>query len=151
MTTKLDTPYTTRHRHRVAAGQVRLQAPWDWMGVQMAMQLAAAAYRIASYQTRHVQAQDVAAAALRGDLDEVGTEHLSMQRMRELFAQHLTEAFSDLAFGAAVERGGCWPGSDYPRVASAMLDQVPPDWRPQYPQFGHPEPGKAATDQELRP
>lgn len=142
MTAKPDTPYTTRHRHRVAAGQVRLQAPWDWMGVQMAMQLAAAAYRIASYQTRHVQAQDV--AGLEDDPDGFNlatTEHLTMEQMRAAFADALVDAFGHLVRGAAVDQR-VFPDDQFAQVATSLLDTVPSHWRPQYPQFGAFEPGK---------
>lgn len=142
---KPSTMHSRDWRQRSTDGLVRLESPWGWLGVQDAMKLAAAAYRVASYQARHVQARDV--VGLQPDEDgfnQVTTEHLSMQRMRECFAEHLAEAFQDLLRAAAVDRAQCWPESDYVRIASVIVDDVPDAWRPQYPQFGTAEPGKVS-------
>lgn len=140
---KPSTMHSRDWRQRSTDGLVRLESPWGWLGVQDAMKLAAAAYRVASYQARHIQARDV--VYLQPDEDwfnQVITEHLTMQRMRECFVEHLADAFQDLLRAAAVDRGQCWPESDYVRIASLIVDDVPDTWRPQYPQFGTAEPGK---------
>jgi hypothetical protein len=141
-----------RARERKTQGLVRLQSPWGWLGVTETMNIAAAAYRVASYESRHVQARDVAGVEPDPDgFNQVTTEHLTMQRMRECFVEHLVEAFEDLLRAAAVERGACWPGSDYSRLAALFVEGVPADWRPQYPQFGTPEPGKICMATEDKP
>lgn len=131
-------------RQRSTEGLVRLESPWGWLGVQDAMKLAAAAYRVASYQARHVQARDVV-SEVPGSFESITTEHMTMQEMREAFCECLADVFSDLLSGMAVDRGACWPDeADYSLIASRFLDSVPSDWRPQYPQFGTAEPGKVS-------
>lgn len=127
-----------RMRQRSKVGLVRLQSPWEWLGVQDAMKLAAAAYRVASYDARHVQHPQ-----------DQSTAHLSMQDMRELFCESLAQAFAALLSGAAVERRACWPDLvDRVTLAHRMVASVPDDWRPQYPQFGAAEPGKVSQPVE---
>lgn len=68
--------------------------------------------------------------------------HASTLELRQSFAENLADMFRDLALGDAVTRGGCWPVDantppfrNYPQIAAALCEDVPTDWRPQYPVY----------------
>lgn len=146
MTTKSTSTHRMREaRQRAGQGLVALESPHSWLGVHRASQLAAEAYRIASYSARHVQARDVPDDDPDGE-DAYTTDGVSMNDMRERFVQDFAEVFRDLVFFEAAERIGClaWDRQAIRDVANAWRTSVPDTWAPELPQFGTPELGKVS-------
>lgn len=117
---QLHREHQARLRERRRAGAQRVQAPWHWLTIADVRRFAAEAYRVAAYDTRHIE-----------DGEPCTPEH---------FASQLQEAFSTFVAALAQQKGVPCAPANAEHYAACMRRDVPESWQPQYPLFALPEP-----------
>lgn len=103
------------YRLRRKDGRVAALLPWRWLTLQDVQRLAVEAYRSASY-------------GLSRDLPDPNCSP-------ESFAYELQQAFEVLVADAALAAGVLAGPAGAPAFARRMRQDVPADWKPQYPVF----------------
>jgi hypothetical protein len=99
--------------HRSQKGVKQLARPWDWLTpLAEVRQLATEAYRAASFGL--------------SDPDD------RVEEPREYFVDQLVQAFECLVQGAGAGAGIAGP-SERLHYAACLREELPDDWRPQYP------------------
>lgn len=100
--------------HRTKKGIKQLARPWDWLTLADVRKLATEAYRAASFGI--------------SDPDD------QVEEPREYFVDELVHAFDCLVQGAAASAGIGGP-SERLHYAACLREELPDDWRPQYPVY----------------
>lgn len=107
------------YRDRRKAGLVPVALPWHWLTQADVQRLAVEAYRIASH------------AMIEGLKDvSYPTTHAA-----EDFGLDLQQVFETLVADAANAAGIGLSPSNAPLFAKSMREDLPADWKPQYPIF----------------
>jgi hypothetical protein len=117
--------HQTDYRYRVKKGLKPALKPWYWLSLADVQKLAKEAYMSATHQL--------------SDIDSLPDDPYP------LFVEVLSEAFNVLVAASAQEVGvRCAPANSQ-HYAKCMRDDLPADWRPQYPVYKQVTPERVCT------